>query len=314
MTVDELLPTAELLNLVFGFDPPIGVRHLAWQYLDNPEGAASVGRVHAGERQVGNYSLIPLRFQARSAPELRLGLGVDLATHPQSRGTSVFRRTVEDSYRVGAADGLDGILGVANTQSAPRMVETMGWRLLPDFRARFLLPVGRSGPATSHRVDASLLEGPVPEEVLPEPTPAPWHGYGTRWTASLLRWRLDRPGADYVLHVRDDVAFVSTLTRQGPLRVAVLLKVLPRTHLGGTWPRISTTSAATTLAVYHRTPFVLHWGASPHLTGSGVVLPQRIMPSPLSLVLHAFEDGATPRFHEGNISITSFEFLDFDAY
>ncbi len=308
--MSDLRPTADLLNLVFGFDPPIGVDHLAWYYRGNPEGTASVGRVDDGDRQVGNYSLVPLRFHARTGPDLRLGLGVDLATHPDARGTGAFRRTVEDSYRVGTADGLDGILGVANAQSAPRMAETMGWRLLPDLRARFLLPLGAAGPVTDHRVDARFLEGPVPDQVLPRPTPPPGHGYGTRWTADLLRWRLARPGARYILHVRDDVALVSSLARQGPLRVAVLLKVLPRTD----GARVAVGPAAATLARHHRTPFVLHWGTSPHLVGGGMALPRRLMPSPLALVVHAFDDDGVARLDEGALTLTSLEFLDFDAY
>ena len=308
--MSDLRPTADLLNRVFGFDPPIDDDHLAWYYRDNPEGTASVGRVDDGDRQLGNYSLVPLRFHARTGPDVRLGLGVDLATHPDARGTGAFRRTVEDSYRVGSADGLDGILGVANAQSAPRMTKTMGWRLLPDLRARFLVPAGRTGPTTSHPVDAGFLGGPVPDEVLPEPILPPGHGYGTRWTADLLRWRLARPGARYILHVRDDVALVSTVARQGPLRVGVLLKVLPRSADA----RATVGSVAATLARHHRTPFILHWGVSPHLVGTGVVLPRRLMPSPLSLVLHVFDDAGVPRLDEGALAVTSFEFLDFDAY
>ena len=308
--MSDLRATADLLNLVFGFDPPICNDHLSWYYRDNPEGTASVGRVDDGNRQLGNYSLVPLRFHARTGPDVRLGLGVDLATHPAARGTGAFRRTVEDSYRMGTADGLDGILGVANTQSAPRMAETMGWRLLPDLRARFLVPVGRLGAASHHPADAGFLAGPIPDEVLPGPTPPPESGYGTRWTADLLRWRLARPGAHYVVHVRGDVALVSTVAQQGPLRVAVLLKVLPRTA----GARATTGAAAATLARHHRTPFVLHWGISPHLVGSGVALPRRLMPSPLSLVVHAFDDAGVARFDEATLAVTSFEFLDFNAY
>ena len=40
----DLTPTADLLNLVFGFQPPIGSDLLNWYYRENPEGAASVGR------------------------------------------------------------------------------------------------------------------------------------------------------------------------------------------------------------------------------------------------------------------------------
>jgi len=307
----DLRPTADLLNLVFDFQPPIGSEHLNWYYRGNPHGRASVGRAYDHDQLVGNYALVPLRFHSSHGPELRLGLGVDLSTRPDSRGTGAFRRTVEDSYRVGTADGLNGILGVANAQSIPRMVDTLGWRRLPDHPARFIAPFSDGTPTSSHPVDAALLAGPLPNQALPLPTSPPPAGLGTLWTADLLRWRLARPGARYVLHLRDDVAFVSTTTLHGRLRVAVLLKVLARQERV---KPVALRGLAATLARHHRTPLVLYWGVNPLVQGSGVLLPRRLMPSPLGLVLHPFDDDGVPRIDVDSIDVTSFEFLDFDAY
>ncbi len=307
----DLEPTADLLNLVFDFQPPIGRDHLDWYYRGNPQGRASVGRAYDDGQLVGNYALIPLRFQSSHRPDLRLGLGVDLSTRPDSRGTGTFRQTVEDSYRVGAADGLDGILGVANAQSVPRMVETLGWRRLPDYPARFVAPLSDGIPTDSHPVDAALLAGPLPNAALPRPTNPPPTGFGTLWTADLLRWRLARPGAQYVIHLRDDVAFVSTTTLHRRLRVAVLLKVLARQEK---IKPVALRGLAATLARHHQTPLVLHWGVSPLVQGGGLSLPRRLMPSPLGLVLHAFDDDGVPRIDVDSVDVTSFEFLDFDAY
>ena len=307
----DLGPTADLLNLVFGFQPPIGSDHLDWYYRANPQGRASVGRAYDNGQLVGNYALVPIQFQSSHGPGLRLGLGVDLSTRPDSRGTGAFRRTVEDSYRVGTADGLDGILGVANAQSVPRMVETLGWRRLPDCPARFIAPLPDSIPTSSHLVDAALLAGSLPDQALPQPTSPPPTGLGTLWTANLLRWRLARPGARYVLHLRDDVSFISTTTIHRRLRIAVLLKVLARHKRVNS---VDLRGLAATLARYHRTPLVLHWGVNPLVQGGGVSLPRRLMPSPLGLVLHAFHADGVPRMDVDSVDVTSFEFLDFDAY
>ena len=307
----KLGDTADLLNLVFNPKPPMNSAYLTWYYLENPEGVAAVGRDYDGNRLTGNYALIPQRFQTATKSDARLGLGVDLAVHPDFRGTGTYRRTVEDSYQVGAAEGLNGILGIANAESVPRMTSAFGWSHLPDFRARFLPPIPDGVPCTNHLVNPTLLAGPLPDEALPQPTEPPPTGHGARWTAELLRWRLARPGVNYVLHLRDDVAFVSTESHHGPFRVAVLLKVLARQ------PNIEPVSVgalAATLARQYRTPFVLHWGVSPLIQGRGIPLPRGLMPSPLGIVLHAFEDDGVPRLIEDDFTPTAFEFLDFDAY
>jgi hypothetical protein len=309
--VEDLNPTVTLLNEVFGFDPPIGVDHLEWYYRGNPEGPAAVGRVDADGRQVGNYALIPLKFRSADGREIRLGLGVDLCVHPDARGSGTYRRTVEDSYRAGIAGGLDGILGVANAQSVPRMVETMGWSALESLPVRLLIPRPGGERLSPVPVDPALLGGGLLDELLPEPTGAPSSGHTTIWSAELLRWRLARPGATYVLHVGRDVVLVSCTTMAGPVRVAILLKAIPRRPLRGPLP---SGPLAAALARHHRTPFVLHWGANPGIRFSGLRVPRRLQPSPLGLVLHRLSTGDGSPIGDDGITLTSFEFLDFDAY
>ena len=67
----DLGPTADLLNLVFGFQPPIGSDHLDWYYRRNPHGRASVGRAYDDGRLVGNYALVPTQFQSNHGSSLR---------------------------------------------------------------------------------------------------------------------------------------------------------------------------------------------------------------------------------------------------
>jgi hypothetical protein len=86
-----------------------------------------------------------------------------------------------------------------------------------------------------------------------------------------------------------------------------VLKVLARPGLDRPVP-IGHVAAA--LARCHHTPFVVHWGRNPWLRIRGVRLPQSRMPSPLSLVLHSFQEGFVPASFE----LAGMEFLDFDAY
>jgi len=311
MREDDLASTAALLNTVFAPDPPVGTEELGWYYRSNPEGEAAVGRVEEGGRQVGNYSLVPLRFDRADGTRLRLGLGVDLAVHPEARGTGTFRATVEESYRQGMASGLDGILGVANAQSSPRMVNAMGWRLLPPLPLRILLPRPPGTRIEHLQVDSDLLASGRIFDLLPQRSPGGSAGFTATWSADLLVWRLARPRGDYVLHVLEDLLVVSTRTSFAGLPVAVALKTLPRHPI---LEPLDCGRVAGAIAAYHHTPLVVHWGINPNVAYKGPVVPRRLQPRPLDLVLHPFTVKGTRHFDPGTFAMAGFEFLDFDAY
>lgn len=305
---DELERTARLLNDVFHHDPPITADALRWYYDENPVASAAVGRVEEGGRRLGNYALVPNDYVEPGGTRRRLGVGVDLAVDPAARGSGAFRRTVEDAYERGTAGGFDGILGVANANSAPRMVATLGWRALDPLPVTLLAPVGRSGAVESVAATPELLASPAFDRLTEGGFLAPDHaGYAPVWSPGYLRWRLAKPGSAYVLHRTDDLLVVSTRTHMSRVPFGVVLKVLARPGLGGPVP---SGRVAALVARHHRTPFVVHWGRNPWMRVRGVRLPQSRMPSPLSLVLHSFHDGFVPASFE----LSAMEFLDFDAY
>ena len=303
----DLGSTAALLNEVFGFDPPLLPDHLAWHYLDNPVGVASVGRVVDGDRRLGNYALIP-QVYTRGAERLRLGLGVDLAVSPSARGQGTFRTTVEDAYRRGAAEGLHGILGVANANSAPRMVAALGWRAYEALPARIVVPA-RSRRGLTHRpVDAALLDSDDLRDITAGGFVEPDGGrFAQRWDRELLRWRLAKPGVRYWLHHDDEVVIVSTRTTIARVRFAVLAKILLRRRPAAP---VSAGPLAAAVQRFHRAPLAVHWGRNRWVNVRGPRIPEARMPSPLQIVLHSFH----PDFAVDDFELDTFEFLDFDAY
>jgi GNAT superfamily N-acetyltransferase len=304
----ELARAAALLNEVFEPSSPLTAASLAWFYDDNPVGPAAVGRVEEDGRRLGNYALVPQEFVDPGGTRRRLGIGIDLAVHPDARGSGAFRRTVEDAYSRAIAGGIDGILGVANANSAPRMVATLGWRSLEPLPVTLCPPTARPERLEDLQVTDHLLDGPEFERITSGGFPLPAvPGFAPVWTADVLRWRLRRPGASYWLHVSDRLLVVSTRTHMAGLPFAVVLKVLPRRQLDQLVPM---TGIASAVGRFHRTPLVVHWGRNPWLRISGVRLPQARMPSPLSLVLHSLSDSFVP----ASLSLAAFEFLDFDAY
>lgn len=308
--------TVELLNDVFAFDPPLTETDLSWYYDDNPLGPASIGRVEGGGRRLGNYALVPLRLARGDGHSVTVGVGVDLAVSPAARGKGTFRATVEDSYARGRAGRLDAILGVANANSAPRMVSALGWRALPELPVRVLLPSvpgvhgRRRDRYRTERVTPALLASPVFDELAGGGFDVPAsHGFAPVWTPELLRWRLAKPRATYWLHASEDTVAVSTVTHLARIPFAVLLATLRRAGAGADH-RVDGGALVRHLMRVHRAPFVLHFGRAPQLRAHGITLPRRFLPSPLVLVLHPLGE----RLDARSFTLDAFEFLDFDAY
>lgn len=300
---DDLRLVADLLKAVFPQPERFTPERLRWGYRDHPLGPAAVGRVHGeGGRQVGNYALIPLRLDD-GRTSLRLGLGVDLAVDPDARGSGVFRETIQNAYAEARELGMDGILGIANAQSAPRMVKAMGWRHLPSLPTRLVVPCSR-GRGRTFSVAADALADPGVRSALAATSVRPGPRFGQQWDEALLRWRLSMPGGEYRLHLLPDCVAISTGDTVAGLPVAVLLKVLPVGE-----GRVRGARVAARLARAHRTPLVVHWGVNSRLRLPGPRLPKRLQPSPLEVVLHLFDDGESP-----DPVLDRFELLDLDAY
>ncbi|MBP6723264.1 MAG: GNAT family N-acetyltransferase [Halioglobus sp.] len=306
----ELVRTVKLLNTVFTVQPPYSVEGLDWYYNGNPVGPAAVGAVDDGTCRSGNYALIPQRFQDGPGRAVVLGLGVDLAVLPEARGAGTFRRTVENAYRRGEEAGLDAIIGVANSNSAPRMAATLGWRTLEPLPVTLVAPALRGIKLEHRRVTSDLLGSTLWDELADGGFVAPLCSSGRFdpvWTSSYLRWRLARPGAQYSLHFNNDLVAVTTVTRMKGIRFVLILKVLVRRPIGEPF---ALAGIARSVMVQLGSPLVVHWGRNPALRVRGIRLPQEKMPSPLALVLH----GLKPSFDEKGFELGSFEFLDFDAY
>jgi hypothetical protein len=132
------------------------------------------------------------------------------------------------------------------------------------------------------------------------------NGWHQEWNQALLAWRLEMPGGSYSLHVLPDCVAISATDRIAGIKVAVLLKVLPFR----TTSRVNGRRVAARLVRFHRTPFVVYWGRHSRLRTLGVILPKRLQPSPLEVVLHLFD---ADKAHL-DLVLDDFELLDLDAY
>jgi len=300
----DLLLTAQLLNDVFQPKTPVTTEYLEWQYHKNPAGSACIGYLLKANEQISNYALIPKILKNHQGEKVTLGVGVDLAVSPNSRGKGLFRETIENSYKAGIKGNLDGILGVANSQSSPRMTEAMGWRKLPSLDFRLLKPSRSEIGFETFRLEADLLKGWATGGFFDVETFTRPSGFSPIWNTELLNWRLSRPGADYYLHISESAVLVTTKISIGGIKMAVLLKAFP---INPSEVPIPIAPSVSGVARYHKTPFVVYWGENPHFKMNGLKIPRRFQPSPLDLVVHFFGE-------KRNFELNEFELLDFDAF
>jgi GNAT superfamily N-acetyltransferase len=252
-------------------------RYLAWLYVANPDGAAVGFDAWDGERLAAHYVCIPARAWVEGR-EVRVLLSLNTATHPDYQGQGLFTRLAAQTYEAGAAQGFDGVYGVANANSTPGFVRKLGFQLVRPLEAR----IG-AGP---------LLHGSGPA--------AQALSFERSWNEASLAWRCANPhnpvwsrerGARRQFHA---AAFGHRLPVYAELAAPGL--------------RLPAPAAAPPLS-----PLRLFIGLAPDAGSSYwnyASIPMRLRPSPLNLIYRSF----SPRVSRLDPARIQFTFLDFDAY
>jgi GNAT superfamily N-acetyltransferase len=255
-------------------------RYLDWLYVANPDGQAVGYDAWDGERLAAHYVCIPARawVEGREAPVL---LSLNTATHPDYQGKGLFTKLAAMTFEAGAAQGFDGVYGVANANSTPGFVRKLGFQLVRPLEARIGLGGLRHG--------ASLAPASL--------------SFERSWSEAALRWRCANPHNP--VFVRDG---------GGKLRFHAAasghkLPAYAELEAGGFDPRrLAHAGAAPALS-----PLRLFIGLAPDATSrywNYASIPQRLRPSPLNLIYRSF----TPRVAGLDPARIAFSFLDFDAY
>jgi GNAT superfamily N-acetyltransferase len=251
--------------------------YLAWLYVANPDGQAVGYDAWDGERLAAHYVCIPARawVEGRQVPVL---LSLNTATHPDYQGKGLFTKLAAMTFDAGAAQGFDGVYGVANANSTPGFVRKLGFQLVRQLEARIGLGRLRHGP----QPDGAELS------------------FERCWSAAALRWRCANPhnpvwsrerGALRQFHA---AAFGARLPAYAELPAAALALAAP--------------AAAPPLS-----PLRLFIGLAPDAASNYwnyANIPMRLRPSPLNLIYRSF----APRVAGLDPARIQFSFLDFDAY
>lgn len=116
-----------------------------WKHLENPFGRSFAWVGERDGRIVGFRSFLRWRFVGSDGRPVEAVRAVDTATHPDARGTGVFRTLTMHGLEEMRAHGVAFVFNTPNDQSRPGYVK-MGWR----------------------------IEGRVPMKVRPRSVPALW--------------------------------------------------------------------------------------------------------------------------------------------
>jgi len=303
----DLAASTELLAAELPDDRFVDTRYLRWLYAENPLGAAIQRSTDERGTRVAHYAIVPQTYRDRNGP-VATAFSLNAVVRAGHQRAGHFRTNGLAIYDEAPAHGMKFVIGVANEKSTGAVVKYMGWRLVGPLPVRVLHPARRSARDVRHvPVDPAMLASDWFAELADELDEHPAVDLTNCFDPASLRWRLSRPHAEYHLHVSEHIVAVSTPSSVGPVRAAVILKLLPR---GAASIGAPTGPIVGAVLRHHRAAFGVYAGFNRHLRVRGVQPPRRLQPSPLNLIVRSFG----PEWDQDRIRLDTFEFLDMDAY
>lgn len=304
---DQLAKQEELLNHVFPHGA-LSYEYLDWLYRKSPDGPNVASDYIESGKLLGHYAIIPQRWNYLKTTR-QLALSLNTAVHEEARGKGLFVKLAEETYADAKNHGIQAIIGVANANSTPGFLRRLGFTLLSPLPVvmGMALPI-RSSATASHVIDAEFLASKRFNLIANRLQTTRSHGAAQEWTIEKLRWRLASPRTRYALHRHESGILITTMAAtQLGVRIVVVLKFLPSRDVN----RMDVTKLLRRAAAYHKSPFFIYSGFNECAPIKGIILPRRLLPSPLNLIYRKL-DQVMPEACD--LHIDAFEFLDFDAY
>jgi GNAT superfamily N-acetyltransferase len=273
---EDLPEVAGLLQAVFGRERDWAAE-IPWQYLENPCGPAWYVNARSDEGElVGHYTVIPTpKLNDPRFHHLRAYLSLNTAVHPKAQGQGIFKKTANALYQHLQSLHPSIVLGVANANSAPGFINSLGFYSLGRLSLQFF-PPWKTPPVMAERTLAADLE--------------------------FLRWRTRRPGAR-LFKEPSSGSILRAMSHRGVPIMGVLSVEQPGDLLSGL--SLPKPGAQRLLAPQ------LYASSCEGLSG-GLPVPERLRPSPLHYICRLLPDtDAAPLVNF--LRTRRFEFLDFDV-
>ena len=307
MPPHDLDATNELLNAELPDARYDDLRYLRWLYEENPLGPAYQQFADEDDKLVCHYALIPQNYRDESGP-IPGAYSLHAVTRTGTQRQGYFMTIARDIYAEATGDGRRLLTALPNEKSVGVGVKHLGWRLIGRMPMRLGVPTRwRRGDVETLDCTPELLATDRFATLTADVDEHPVTGVTNSWTTESLRWRLSRPGADYVMHVTPELIGFSTRTVQRGIPAAVIMKLLPRGNRVGP---ISARDVVAAACRRHRAAVAIHGGVNEHVVFRGVEPPKRLRPSPLFWLVQTLQEGDD----QDAVRISTYEFLDVDAF
>ena len=295
---DTAALAAEGFDAAPGTFTPDGLR---WLYERAFTDGTTVFALRDGERKVGHIALVHHTLRVGGRHETAVAL-VDLFILKAFRSRAAMAALYGAVERFCLERGVGFILAVPNGKAAPINVR----HLKLAEAARLEIRVGLGGaPIPLRGVRSWRVADLDPVRALDLLGRYCGNtGDGLLWTSERLWARLAKPGADYALHLRDDLMLVSASRSGRRAPHTMLCAMMPRP--GAAPGRLDVAAVVGAACRLHRRPLFVYAGVNGDVPLPGLLLPERMRPSPMVLQLRDLRPDAVPA------AFRRFEPLDFD--
>ena len=189
------------LKLVWPDVGRLNPEYLNWLYVENPSGTAIGMNAWSGDKLVGHYVIVPISAQYNGS-QTRAALSLNTAVHPDFRGQGLFKKLAERTYDSAAHLKVDHVVGVANANSTPGFIRSLGFQLVAPLPARMFMRCPRSAISSQFKWSRS-------------------------WSKRELQWRLKNPACRYSFQEHSGTLEVNAPTQYPGLSCVLKLESDP---------------------------------------------------------------------------------------
>jgi Acetyltransferase (GNAT) domain len=299
----DYVATAQMMTLAFAVAEPIPPERLEWLYDRSFSSGTTVIALRDGQRKVGQIAMVRQTLQLNGERETAAQL-VDLFIIRGYRGKQSLKLLYDEVGKQFVEQKIRFAIGMPNAKALG--VNAHFFQLQPYLTLPFSVGLSLSGRASDDGV--SFQFDPLDRgRLLPllaqfGTTDA---DNGLVWDETKLFDRLSRPAKKYGIHVFDNLLLISSPRRSRGIDHTLLCGFLVRPGRRASQAELDDAVRAACRMWGYR--LFVYVGVNNKLPRPpGLVLPQRIRPSPMLVQLRDFRSDKAP------LQLDRYELIDFD--